>query len=376
MTHKTLHETATRVISASGYIDVFGRAAHGEDLAKYVKRRFRELQRLLHPDRYQDAADKQLATQAFTRLPVLYEDAQRAIRMKQYGKAEQLMVMKTPVGAHTITKLVGSGDLSATYLAESTVGGRAMSSFVKVVKDHRNNDLMKTEAKVLGILHGPDVEQRWRPYVSELIDSFVYAEPRKPRRRTNVLVGMPGFYTFEELRTAFPQGVPVLHAVWMFRRLLLALGFAHDNGIIHGAVLPRHVMILPEQHGLTLVDWCYASIKTDDEYRPLVALVSDYRDWYPEEVTSKQPPSPATDIYMAVKSMIYLLGGNPLTGVMPDEVPRQLRAFLRGCLQSRQSSRPQNAWLLLQEFDELLRVMGSPYYPRQFRQFIVPTGTR
>lgn len=376
MTTQTLQETATLVIAASGYADVFGKAPDGQPPQHYVKQCFRALQKQLHPDRYQDAGDKQLATQTFARLTTLHDDALRAIRLGQYGKATQLMVMKTPTGEHIITKLAGSGDLSTTYLAESTIHGLTVSSFVKVVKDHRNNDLMKTEARVLGILHGPDVEQKWRPYVSELVDSFVYAEARKPRRRTNVLVGMPDFYTFEELRQHFPQGVPAVHATWMWRRLLIALGFAHDNGVIHGAVLPRHVMVLPEHHGVKLVDWCYASVETDSVYSPLVALVSDYRSWYPDEVTAKLSPSPATDIYMAAKSLIYLMGGNPLTGVMPDTVPMPLRAFFRGCLQTRQLARPQNAWLLLREFDELLQTVGSPYYPRKYRRFVVPQGTQ
>jgi hypothetical protein len=376
MINRLLQISAQEVLAAGSYVDVFGVSPDGQQLEQHVKRRFRELQVQLHPDRYQADEDKLLATDAFTRLAGLHEDALRALRMGEYGRAKHLMVMRTPKGEHVIMNVVGSGDLCTTYLAESKQNGMTVRSFVKVVKDHRNNDLMKTEAKVLEILHSSDVQQKWRPYVSGLVDSFVYAEPRKPRRRTNVLIDMSEFFTFDQLRSAFPEGVPAIHAVWMWRRLLMALGFAHDNGIIHGAVLPRHVMVLPEHHGLTLVDWCYASIRADDAYPPLVALVSDHREWYPEEVLSKEPPSPATDLYMAVKSMVYLMGGNPLNGVMPETIPRQLRAFFRGCLRVQQSARPQNAWLLLEEFDELLKDVGGQYYPRKFRNFVVPTGTR
>lgn len=374
MIQLTLQAIATSVLAASGYMDVFGIPADGVTPSAHVKKHFRKLQKDLHPDRYLDADAKQLANEAFTHVAKLHEDALRAIRLGQYGKATQLITMKTPKGEHVITRLLGSGDLATTYLAESKVRGGTKQTFVKVVKNHRDNDLMKTEAKALGILHGPDVQQQWFPYVSELVDSFVYAEARKPRRRTNVLIGMPGFYTLEELKEAFPDGIPTVHAVWMWRRLLMALGFAHDNGIVHGAVLPGHVMILPEHHGVTLVDWCYASIANDSEFPPLVAIVDRYKEWYPEEVLAKQPPSPATDLFLAAKCMVFLMGGNPLTGVMPDVVPRPLRAFFRGCLQKGQFGRPQNAWLLLQEFDELLETMGPPFYPRKFRTFVVPAG--
>jgi len=375
MNNLTLQAIATPVLAASGYVDIFGLPPDAVSPAEHVKKLFRKLQRDLHPDRYVEEASKQLADEAFKKVALLHEDALRAIRMGQYGKPAQLVIMKTPSGSHAITRVVGSGDLSATYWAESKVGVDTRTTFVKVVKDHRNNDLMKTEARALKILHGPDVEQKWRPYVSELVESFVYAEAHKPRRRTNVLTGMPDFISMEDMRPLYPNGVPVVHVVWMWRRVLMSLGFAHDNQVIHGAVLPPHVMILPEHHGVTLVDWCYASIATDSVYPSIVAVPSGYKDWYPEEVLSKQAPSPATDLYLAAKTMIFLFGGDPLTGNMPNVVPFQLRAFFRGCLQLKQTARPQNAWLLLQEFDELLERIGGPFYPRKFRTFVLPTGT-
>ena len=35
-------------------------------------------------------------------------------------------------------------------------------------------------------------------------------------------------------------------------------GEAHINGVIHGAVLPEHLLIHPEFHGLVLIDWTCA----------------------------------------------------------------------------------------------------------------------
>jgi hypothetical protein len=133
-------------------------------------------------------------------------------------------------------------------------------------------------------------------------------------------------------------------------------------------------MIHPESHAVVLVDWCYASVSDNDEQPALRAMASGYRQWYPEEVLAKESPSPATDIAMAVRCIIDILGGDPVWAIVPQTVPRQLRAYLKGCLQSKQSMRPQNAWLLLEEFDELLKSMGSPYYPRQFLTFAMPNG--
>lgn len=375
MISRELEAVASEVLAASDYTKVFGLPDAHESTESYVKRRFRKLQTKLHPDRYIDHDAKQLATAAFSKTTQFHEDAQTALLNKRYGHPPTLVTMASPKGKHTVHRALGTADLSSMYSGESDMADGKRQTFVKVVKDHRNNDLMKTEAKALRLLYGPDTEAQWRPYVSELIDSFVYAEPGKPRRQTNVLTRLDGFLSLEEIRARFPHGVPVLHGIWMWRRLLAALAFAHDNGVVHGAVLPGHVMVQPAQHGVVLVDWCYASIKEDDAFPPLVALVDRFRDWYPAEVLAKQAPSPATDIALAVRTIIYLLGGNPVTGVLPDTIPRQLRAFFKGCLQLNQSARPQNAWLLLQEFDELLERLGGSFYPRRFREFVVPAGT-
>ena len=116
---------------------------------------------------------------------------------------------------------------------------------------------------------------------------------------------------------------------WMWRRLLIALGFAHTCGMIHGAVLPSHVLIQPEQHGLVLIDWSYAvSNPATGDYIP--AIVTEYQAWYPAEVLAKEPPSPSTDLYMGAMCMIYLLGGDPVTGAMPESTPKRIQSFFRG----------------------------------------------
>jgi hypothetical protein len=56
---------------------------------------------------------------------------------------------------------------------------------------------------------------------------------------------------------------------------------------------------------------------------------------------------------------------------MGDQAPAPLRAFLRGCLLPRQEARPQDAWLLLAELDDVLERL---YGPRAFRPFTMPTA--
>src|SRR5690606_6533500 len=112
-------------------------------------------------------------------------------------------------------------------------------------------------------------------------------------------------------------------AAWMWRRLLVGIGFAHRTGVLHGAVLPDHVMIHPEDHGLVLVGWCHSVTAPDghDGAWPsgrVPAMVDRYADMYPPEVPQRLPASPATDVFMATRCMTRLMG---------DRAPRALRLF-------------------------------------------------
>jgi serine/threonine protein kinase len=142
----------------------------------------------------------------------------------------------------------------------------------------------------------------------------------------------------------------------MWRRLLVALGHAHRCGVVHGAVLPEHVLIEPAEHGLTLVDWCYSTAPGGK----VPALVERYRDWYPPEVPAGQPVGPGTDIYLAGECMRRLMG---------RRAHPRLLAFARGCALPQLRRRPSDAWRLLGEFDELIEEL---YGPRKFRPFALP----
>jgi hypothetical protein len=49
-----------------------------------------------------------------------------------------------------------------------------------------------------------------------------------------------------------------------------------------------------------------------------------------------------------------------------------MAAFARGCLLASPGRRPQDAWRLLAELDELLELLERLYGPRTFRPFAMP----
>ena len=216
----------------------------------------------------------------------------------------------------------------------------------KVPRAPADNDLMAAEADALTRLHR-DGDPKFRPYAPRLLETFTHEDTSRCRRTVNVIERLPGFVPV----AAIGREIDPRDAAWIWRRLLTGLGWAHRAGVVHGAILEDHVLIQPEEHGVALVDWCYSGT------RP-IAVVKRWADAYPPEVRRREA-GPATDIYMATGLIERLVGAR---------MPAALRRFAAGCRFDAPRMRPQDAWRLLEELDELLHKL---YGPRKFRPFTI-----
>lgn len=301
--------------------ELFGR---GED----APRRYRALARLVHPD---TAGPR--GTEAFARLSRLWHERG---------------TIRSAKGEYSTATLEYRGDLANLY--------RVPGGHLKLVRDPSCNDLMAREAAALRRLaeYG---DPRYLPYVPRLVDAFRHrAGPSATTAsRGNVIAtSARNLHSLAEVARRRPHGLDPRDAAWMWRRLLVALGLAHRAGVIHGAVLPEHVLIEPDDHGVVLVDWCYSASTPGDR---IAAIVPRYRDHYPAEVLARGTPGPYTDLAMAARLM---------AGLMGDRAPKELRRFADGCRLASPRQRPDDAWRLLGELDELLHRL---YGPRKFRPF-------
>ena len=304
---------------------------------------YRSLAKALHPDRvpHERVAE---ATAAFARLSALWTAAQGVTITSRTGSYR----VGDPVGSDGLADYFETGDV-----------------VLKVARHPTDNDLFAREARVVRQVWRRS-PQKFKPYVPKLHDSFVYRDASSGvDRAVNVFRAVPGLVSLAHL----PSPVDGRDAAWMWRRLLVALGVAHRAGVIHGAVVPDHVLIEPAEHGLVLINWCYASAEPSagpDGPAPqasrntVPALVRRYRDWYAPEIASRVPPTPGSDIYLATRCMVALMG---------DRVPEALARFARGCLAASPAARPDDAWQLLAELDD---VLGHIYGPRRFRPFALP----
>jgi hypothetical protein len=262
---------------------------------------------------------------------------------------------------YVLLRPLAAGDAADVHLATAAYDPETSPEPFYLLKASRISDgdaLLHNERRALAVLRGAAADTTYRKYLPALDESFSTSTGR-----VNVFLHEPGFYTLEQVheRHAALDG---RHLAWIFKRLLTVLGFAHRQGIVHGAALPCHVTLHAENHGLQLIGWgqCVALGQA------LQVVPTRYRDWYPPEVLKKRPASAATDLFLAARCMVYLAGGDPLRDRIPDTIPAPVRQFLKGCLLPGPHMRPDDAWAVLDEFDELLAQL---YGPPQFHPLIM-----
>lgn len=328
--------------------------------AQGLKQRYRELALLVHPDNHPGQAD--LAAEAFHLLQRWYQIGQGALITPETGKAArgQPFCLTTRTGHYQSSGQPLVGDLCDLYPAAPT--DHITQVWLKVVRQPRNNDLLRAEGKALTHLGRELAHTPARAHFPTLIDQVQLREPSGETRLINLLERETGYLTLTQVLRSYPAGVAPADAAWIYKRLLAALAITHDLGLVHGAVTLDHLLIRPHDHNGLLVDWCY-SVPLGEVIKAVSPL---YRADYPPEVLGKRSATPATDLYMAAKVMVRLLGGDPATNALPATVPKAIGAFLQSCLIAAPHRRPDSAWELFTEFDAILQ---RCYGPPKFRPF-------
>lgn len=338
-------------------------AVFGVHTRTQQREKYRMLSRRLHPDAVADGL-KDRATAAFAKLSTLWDEL-----LVSHGEkpAIKQVVISTKRRTYAVGKVVGRGDIANIYEARYVEDGAEMLCALKMPRHPRDSDLVLAEASALKRLAQRNEKfladkadgTTFQPYFPEFVEQFRHRDVADRSERQVVASYLYGesWYTLQQVMDAYPHGLDAKDLAWMWRRVLIALGFAHRCGVVHGAVTPSHIMIEPTIHGVALVDWCYSTI---DGVGKVPALAPGWEDLYPPEVRAKETPTPATDIYMVSKSMGQLL---------ERDAPSQFYSFIRGCTLESQVKRPQDAWELQWEYDDLLeRLWGK----RRFRAFHMP----
>lgn len=270
---------------------------------------------------------------------------------------------------YEITGDLPDGEVYELHTGTCQDGDRTKQVLIRISLGPDVNDLAENEARILDHLNLKiaDLKKGNRLMIPELVESFEYRS-----RRVVVTDYADGYFTLEEVHQNYPDGIPTEAMAWMFNRMLAAMMVAHTSGIIHGAILPSHVLVFSGTlqdslcHTAVLVDWTNSVEETSvNVWSKLSSMSSDeaYQCFYPPEVLLRKPATPQTDLAMAAGCAIYLLGGDVETGTVPESTPWNIAQLLRTCREPNPAQRPRDIAAFHQQFKQALKTcFGKPQF--------------
>ena len=355
MTKAQKKSLAKLVLDSSEPEDVFGPDLKQDDFVA----QFRMFATQLHPDH--NPGDRDYYTEVITKLLNLRDKAETKLANGTYNKKDAGISVQTKKGKYTIYGKPVEGDICDVYFANNENGPPCA---LKIAKRPQDRDLLENEQRVLTALLGCDDNVKGKITSHEMgyWPTFVEHSSIKTGnivRPVNVSEkGQQQCFTLQQVMNSFPDGLDMADAAWMLRRLLEALHWTHKQGYVHGAVLPTNVLIVPECHGLRLIDWCYA-VPTKGMVH---AVVTGSKDLYAPEIWDKQPATPATDVFMAAKMF---------QRISKRKMPTSIRSLLNACTLSHPRARIATA---KEAYDEISLHLLDAYGKPKFRPFVMPNN--
>lgn len=333
---------------------------------------FRRLSGMCNPEHFASApAIKERAEAVRARLLDWYQEALARVDAEDLDLAgggpyrsparpapsQTAPTLRTAQGLYRLSQPLARGDLASLYLGECEAGSWLGDAVVlKIANDAGDNDLLGREVAALGRLWASEGPQR--KHIPRLLDRALSPDG-KAGNILSVVEGRDLLY----VRARYPGGVPGEHAVWMLRRLLSVVGYAHSLGVLHGNIEPAHVLVRAHDHNISLVDWCYAVVDPSKTGQRFACLNPDYSA---PELAKKQAPHPSADLFSVGKCALFLLGGDLETGALPAQVEDKLQRFVRWLIRPSALQRAQDAW---EAFEELGRIRKALYGAHRFQEF-------
>jgi len=241
------------------------------------------------------------------------------------AKFERLAKKGAIIGSYRVVEKIAEGGFGATYKAEHLV-----TQQLACLKQ--------------GFMSGADSEAILLDEARALWDMRHYALPamRDVIRHDDGSIILVMSYvegpTLEEVVDKAGRLDPE-NTAWIANRLLNGLLYLHNNGVVHGDLKPKNVIVQPAKHLAVLVDFGLAAI------RPTGKTASKgYTELFsaPEMVSGK-PPLPETDLFSLGKTMLYCLTGS-YDGVeklnVPASTPDAMCRFVKRLIVRDPLSRP------------------------------------
>jgi hypothetical protein len=221
---------------------------------------------------------------------------------------------------------------------------------VKRLRVAADEALLANEQRVLSALE--QSQARGAEHFTTLLPQRVTSgrlegDPTRPL--AYVLREPVGFaHSLSQVAAAHGNALEARHLVWLGRRVLELLGFLHESGFVHAAVLPAHILVDAASHGARLVGYSCAAAPGSR----LGCVDAERADLYPAELLDGRGLQPRDDIAMLARSL--------LSSTTPSAIPEPLRGFLE---QLGRGEGATDAWQAERALGEVAqRTFGAPRF--------------
>lgn len=302
---------------------------------------YRRLARQSHPDMFLDPAEKLIAGKAFAHLSELWEAYNNG--GSTTGNKSTVNIIKTKRHTYSIQERIGIEGVFSRHAATYDDGHE--NATLLFLKNPAEADLGQTHATRIKELQDK-VPEKFRYFYPELVETFRHQDDTRVERLVVAQKAPEGFVSATKILEVYPNGIDGRDIAWIFKRMLVAVGNAHDQNIVHGAPTLAAFLIHPEHHGIILDRWEYSV----EMGKKMVSLPLDKKDIYPQYVFDGNPVDHSLDLNILADTIMSLL---------PENAPVQFKAFFKACKLQKTLS----AARLLSEFDALLkRLYGEPKF--------------
>ena len=229
----------------------------------------------------------------------------------------------TRLGSYNLVRMIGEGGFGRTYEGRHYLNPKLRACLKQGINiSSADEKILITEANVLAEIHHhslPAFRDLYKADDGSLVLAMSYIDAKDLE------------HSVKKHKAIHPEDV-----CWIAQRSLNALYYLHSHGIIHGDVKPPNIMIKAKERNVFLVDFGLSSIRPTASTKPV-----GYTEIFAApEVYKGLPPIPQSDLYSLGVTMIYALGGNPVSKTMPKYVPQPIQKFCQDLTRSDAMQRP------------------------------------
>jgi hypothetical protein len=261
-----------------------------------------------------------------------------------------------------IDHLIAKGEISDVYFGQRARWPTELV-VVKILRDPQDSRQLDNEWESLERLHGSTTQgaETFTTMLPQLVKHSLISAGQFAGNQVSIFRWESGFrHTLAEVIQAYPKGIPPRISIWVWRRILEILFFIHASGMAHGAVLPSHLLVQDNEHGIRLIGYSFAG----QQGQKIKAFSPESESIDPDLSRAEVALAPQLDLKMSARCIIAVLGGEPATASLPATVPSPLAELIkRIALIDLDTTSGEDAWSIREELGRIAdRVFGPPRF--------------